>query len=46
MLDFVMSWMMGHPLQAVGCLVGFAVTVGLLAIEGLSKVTEHGHPRT
>lgn len=46
MFDAAVTWMLGHPLQGVACLVGFAVVVGLVAIEGLHHVTEHGHPRT
>jgi hypothetical protein len=46
MLEAAITWLLGHPLQGVGCLAGLAVIIGLVAVEGLHNVTGHGHPRT
>ncbi len=47
MLEVAVTWVLGHPLQAVGCLAGLSIVIGLVAIpRGLHEATRQGHPRT
>ncbi len=45
MLNILVMWMCGHPLEFVAGLVAFAGIVALVFIPRLGVVQDCGHPR-
>jgi hypothetical protein len=45
MLDFAITWLLGHPLEGVAVLAGISIAAGVFLVPRVHEISTHGHPR-